>query len=356
MTIAELDKLVGQPVDIAPWAYLWRADRAVQEKPEAYFIPRRLDRIDKVYRTAATALSPHQLKSSNYANQPDMLKPFPPQPKGRLQTGLLWTGGLHDYKVELHWPAGLEKIPSPEAVEVRVYPTAWGWFGWTVDAILRNPEVSADRRTWTYKSDLTAKMDFSYNARVDAATEMVAVFYDSAKEAGGDAAIPTIRISGPNVGAWKRMDVEIEWGFQPGTENRNFDGRLEPHVAMTGPITPLSDDKETTVGGGSTWQSRAAAEGDAARRGIVVPLLYAPDSRPGLDSRITVRTKAGGFTFRISDLEKGPILIPAYGVFVDEGRQRADRSAVRQGPGGQESGERSPDDRASIARPPRGRN
>ena len=52
MPVAELDKLAGQPVDIAPWTYAWRADRAVQEKPEAYFIPRRLDRIDKVYRTA----------------------------------------------------------------------------------------------------------------------------------------------------------------------------------------------------------------------------------------------------------------------------------------------------------------
>ena len=53
----ESDKLVGQSVDIAPWAYAWRADRAVQEKPEAYFIPRRLERLDKVYRTAFYALS-----------------------------------------------------------------------------------------------------------------------------------------------------------------------------------------------------------------------------------------------------------------------------------------------------------
>ena len=48
----ELDKLAGQPVDIAPWTYAWRADRTIQEKPEAYFIPHRLERIDKVYRTA----------------------------------------------------------------------------------------------------------------------------------------------------------------------------------------------------------------------------------------------------------------------------------------------------------------
>jgi len=56
MGITELDKLVGQPVDISPWAYAWRSDMAVQEKPEAYFIPRRLDRMNKVYRTACRLL------------------------------------------------------------------------------------------------------------------------------------------------------------------------------------------------------------------------------------------------------------------------------------------------------------
>jgi hypothetical protein len=59
----ELNRLVGQPVDIAPWAYVWRADRAVQEKPEAYFIPRRFERMDKVYRTAFTSLPQQELKS-----------------------------------------------------------------------------------------------------------------------------------------------------------------------------------------------------------------------------------------------------------------------------------------------------
>ena len=177
MDKTQLDKLVGQPVDIAPWAYAWRADLAVQEKPEAYFIPRRLERINKVYRTAFTALPQDELKSLYY-DMPDLLKPLLPQPKGRLQAGLLWTGGLADYQVELHWPAGVQEIPSPEAVEVRVYPTSFGWFGWTVDKILSNPEVSADRRTWTYKSDPAAKMDSAYSVRVDAATEMVAVFYE----------------------------------------------------------------------------------------------------------------------------------------------------------------------------------
>ena len=310
---AELDKLVGQPVDLAPWAYAWRADLAVQEKPEAYFIPRRLDRIDKVYRTAFTALPQEQLKSIYY-DMPDLLTPLPPPPKGRLQAGLLWTGGITNYQVELHWPASIQEIPSPEKVEVRVYPTSYGWFGWTVDKVLSNPEVSADRRTWTYQSEPAAKMDWAYNVRVDAATEMVAVFYEEEQTPSGDkAAVPSIRVTGPSVGEWKRIDLEMEWGFQLGTEKTDFDGHLESHVAMVGSVSPLADDTGTTMTGPHTWQSRAAGD---TRRGIVVPVLYAPDSCPGLDSRVTVWTETTGFTVRLRDLEDGPILIPEQGVFV----------------------------------------
>jgi len=311
---AELDKLVGQPVDIAPWAYAWRADLEVQEKPEAYFIPRRLDRINKVYRTAITALPKDQLKSIYY-DMPDLLKALPPEPKGQLQAGLLWTGGVVKCQVRLHWPAAVQEIPSPKAVEVRVCPTSFGWFGWTVDTILSSPQISEDRRTWTYRSDPNAKMDSAYSAHVDAATEMVAVFCDRDKMPGNAAQVtPSIQVTGSNTGTWKRMDVEIEWGFQPGTEKSDFDGRLETSVAIAGPVAPLAEDKGLTVTDGCTWQSRAT--GDAIRRGIVVPLLYAAGSRPGLDGRITVWTKTTGFTVRVSDLESGSILIPEHGVFV----------------------------------------
>ena len=158
-------------------------------------------------------------------------------------------------------------------------------------------------------------MDFSYNNRIDAATEMVAVFYDKSKTPdGAEAAVPTIRVVGPSLGNWKPVSVEIEWGFQPGTEKSEFDGRLESHVSMIGPAAPLAEDKGTTVTAENTWQSQATD--DSTRRGVVVPLLYAPDSCPGLQSYVTVWTRTGGFTFRIKDLDKGPILIPAKGIFI----------------------------------------
>ena len=220
---SQIDALAGQPVDISPWAYAWRADLAVQKKPEAYFIPRRLDRIDKVYRTAFHSLSAKDLKSLYY-QMPDLLEPLPPLPKGRLLAGLLWTGRLSDYQVELHWPPNVGEIPSPESVQVRAYPTSYGWFGWTVDRILGSPKVSEDRRVWTYRSDPAAKMDWAYNIRVDAATEMVAVFCEACKpQDGRKLAVPTIRLISPGVGVWKRMDLEIEWGFQAGMEKLDFD-------------------------------------------------------------------------------------------------------------------------------------
>ncbi|MBX7258291.1 MAG: hypothetical protein K1Y02_18150 [Candidatus Hydrogenedentes bacterium] len=308
MTIANLNALESQPVDLAPWTYVWRADRKVQEQPEACFIPRRLERLDKIYRTASSALPPDQLKSIYY-DMPDLLKPFPPQPKGQLLTGLLWTGGVGDYQVEVHWPADAQSIPSPEQVEVRAYPTSFGWFGWTVDQILGNPTLSADGHTWTYKSDPSAHMDSSYSVHVPAATEMVAVFCDDTIRA-----VPTLRVTGPSIGTWKRMDVEIEWGFMPGMGKANFDGRLEPTAAIVGPLAPLAGSRGIDVSGDCRWKS-AASHGDA-RRGIVVPLLYASGARAGLDSRVTVWTKKSGFTFRVTDLEDGPMLIPAHGVFI----------------------------------------
>lgn len=304
--------LEGKPVDIAPWAYAWRADLEVQEKPEGYFIPRRLERLDQVYRTASQALPPDQLKSIYY-QQLDLLKPLLPKPKGRLLAGLLWTGGLADYRVELHWPAGGASVPTPDHVEVRAYPTAFGWFGWTVDQVLGKPTIADDGRIWTYRSDATVKMDSAYSTRVAAATEMVAVFCDTA--VGVTAPVPNIKVIGPDSVVWRRMEIEIEWGFEPETAPAAFEGRLEPSVALLGALTPLAQDEGTTVASGHAWHSQG---GKRRRRGVALSLLYAPGSRPGLDSRITIWSPGRGVTVSLKDLERGPVLIPRHGLFLTQ--------------------------------------
>ena len=339
-TVVSLDKLQGQPVDIAPWAYAWRADQAVQEKPEACFIPRRLERIDTVYRPALGRVGAAGLKSQHY-DMPDLITALPPKPRGRLLAGLLWSVRLADYRVELCWPAGQE-VPSPDAVEVRVYPTAFGWFGWCNDEILGQPEISADRRTWTYNHVGVEQIPtvVGRRHRKGSATEMVAVFCeDERTSSAGKTPVPSIRLISPTVGTWKRMDVEIEWGFQSGSEKADVDGRLESDLSLIGPVSPLAGDTGTTVTGPHAWQSRAVGRGTARDRAAVGVCTRRPSCpgnarshqvglvrhhrargpevpQPCLDSRVTLWTKTGGVTFRPVDVEKGPVLIPEHGLFI----------------------------------------
>jgi hypothetical protein len=167
------EDMIGHAVDIVPWAYLWRRGEEEQTKPEAEFIPRRLERIDTVYRTAMEELGPNQIGSIFY-NQPDILKELPASPEYPLLLGALWVGSLANYTVTLTWPGSY--VPDPVEVEVRTYPTAWGWFGWTVDQILPVAKVSGDGRTWTYNCPRGQVMDHSYSTQVASATEMIAVF------------------------------------------------------------------------------------------------------------------------------------------------------------------------------------
>ncbi len=300
--------LPGEAADLAPWAYVWRADRKVQPQPEACFMPRRLERLDRIYRTAADVLPPDQLKSIYY-DMPDLLKRLPQKPKGRLLTGLLWTGGLTDYRIELRWPRGA-KVPPPERVEVRSYPTSYGWFGFTVDRVLGKPAISEDGRVWTYRSTPGELMDHAYNVRVPAATEMIAVFCEP-DEAGSNPPVPDVHLFSDNLGLWQQAEIEIEWGFD--VARRSVSGRLEPSVAQLGSIEPLAGDTGTTVTGRVRWRSEPAS---SRRRGIRAPLLWAPNARPGLDSRVTVWIGSDGVTISVKDLERGPMLLRRHGLYV----------------------------------------
>ena len=135
-------------------------------------------------------------------------------------------------------------------------------------------------------------------------------------------AVPQIRAYGPE--KWERMDLEIEWGFKGGTESairwpgRGFFRSRGQRRAFEG---RYGDDN----GWADAWKSHA---GGKSRRGIALSLLYIRpameqvDNLPKFpyghprDTRITVWTQSGSFTFLARDLDKGPILAPEYGFFV----------------------------------------
>jgi len=279
-------------VDLVPWVYVWRADRPVQSPPEACFIPRRLARLDRIYRTARETLAPDQLKSPFY-DQRDLLETFPPAPAGRLHAGLLWSGGLRDYQLELSWPAGVD-MPPPDTVEVRTYPTSFGWFGFTVDRVLAAPAIAADGRTWTYTSPAGQTMDSSYSQQVPAAAEMLAVFCRP-NPSGASPPVPALRLTSAQVGRWRRARLRIERVRRPAPAGAAPRLRLEEFVARIESVEPLASDPDA---------------------GVVVTLLWAPDARPGFDSRLTLRLQPEAVTFAVRDLQSGPILLPRHGLYI----------------------------------------
>jgi hypothetical protein len=316
-TLPDLDKLAGQPADLAPWAYAWRADRQVQEQPEAYFIPRRLARLDTIYRPDVP-----RPRGAGWRGTELGIKTRLPAPKGALHSALLWETRVPFTRIELRWPADGRPIPPAEAVEVRIYSGHHWWWGLQADWILASPPVSPDRRTWTYAAEFAASNPAEGRAALNwnrpeqgvLRTDLISVFVDPKTAPDGKAwSVPAMHVFGPLT--WKRMDVEIEWGFQPDAAARDYSGRIEGYFGQAGQVAALPDDAGTKVTAGTAWQSSLAG---GKRRGVTVPLLYFPGlgSSSTLSSKMTVWSKGGIFTFLPEDVAKGPVLVPEHGVCV----------------------------------------
>ena len=312
---SDLDSLVGRPVDIAPSAYLYRADRKADENPPESWIL-------LIHHTEVPFVEkPVDVNHPAIENVLNRIKQFighgfhvdvnHPAIK-KVLCGLLWEEVRPVRRIELSWPADAAAKPSPGEVVLSYFdstddlPHTW-WNPLTIkEADLS--DVSADGRT------------YGYTIPVD--TWGVAVSVRGEKEAS-DLSVPTVRAFVPDV--WKKMDVEIEWGFEDDTVALAYDGRIEAYDGMIGKLRPLAADAGTGMTGPNAWHSVAAM---SARRGVQFTVLYMgssvwrrvwPDRCQPEDvarSIITVWTKSGNFSLQVSDLERGPILAPEYGFFV----------------------------------------
>jgi len=121
-------------------------------------------------------------------------------------------------------------------------------------------------------------------------------------------------VAGQSGLVWKYAEILVEWGFQKGTENLPFDGRIQSTYLLgaLGRAKPLPGDTQTAMTGPRAWKS----PGGRSRRGIVVPVLYTSAIRGPARTILTVRTSSGSFSFQPVDLESGSILAPEYGFFV----------------------------------------
>jgi hypothetical protein len=280
-----IDKAVGQPMDIAPSAYQYRAGRSDDENPpESQFL----------------FLAIGHSKTETHC-------------------GLLWEEPRPVKQIVLEWPATAKSIPRPEAIELRWCPHAGSASWWCRSDEGKKirkadtPTVSADGRQFTYTLDALTN-DAALDNLVVAVTDSAAVptLFET----------PTVRVLAPQT--WKSLAIAVEWAFQKGTEEKPFDGSIEAYNGVVGRVTPLADDSGTRITGPNAWESLRSGTG---RRGVTVELLYCSykdtavwPGQANIDdvnrTIVTVRTKSGSFSFLPADLEKGPILAPEYGFFV----------------------------------------
>jgi hypothetical protein len=287
---ADLDRLVGQPADIAASAYQYRADRKPEENPpESWLLLMR------------------------YANQP-LNKPVDTRAPAIKQAlcGLLWEEIRPLERLELTWAAGAQRRPAPEEVVITTLDnqgTASSWWN-NLRAARKSlkPTVSADGKTYVY----------------DLETPTCGVVISvSGGKCAADYDVPVVRSLVADT--WKKMDLEIEWGFDRATAGKDYSGRIETYDGLVAGLRPLDGDDSTTAVDSSSWRSIGKG---SARRGVKLSLLYMGTSKwrkvqPFTSQRddvartiVTLWTKAGNFSLLAADLDNGPILAPEYGFFV----------------------------------------
>jgi hypothetical protein len=293
------ETLVGQPADIASSAYQYRADRKTEQNPPESW-----------------------LALMRYANQP-LNKPLDVNAPaiGQALFGLLWEEIRPVKTLELTWATDGKRRPVPEELAVTALNNQGSASSWwnnliTVKQPLK-PTVSGDGITYVY--DLGKD---TCGIVVSVVGERRASDYD----------VPTVRVL--TVETWKKMDVEIEWGFDPATAENDYSGRVETYDGVVTGLRPFDGDGNTMAVDSSSWRSFGRG---SARRGVKLSLLYMGTSKwrrvqPFTSQRddvartiVTLWTKTGNFSFLAADLENGPILAPEYGFFVRRTSELASR-------------------------------
>ena len=227
----DLEKLVGQPADIATSAYQYRADRKSEENPPESWIG--LMKYARLPFDKAVDLNAPALKL--------------------VLCGLIWEEVRRVRHVALAWDGAARRRPKPEEVVVTYFdaeakgniPTWWN------SAVLREadkPEVSADGRTYTF----TIPVD-TFGLVVSVRGQQDASAYE----------VPTVRAFVPD--RWKRMDLEIQWGFDKAAAASDYSGRIEAYDGIVNRVRPLAGDAGTTMKGpwtsGGRRRSSPAGEG-----------------------------------------------------------------------------------------------
>jgi hypothetical protein len=285
-----LDKLVGQPVDIAASAYQYRADRKAEENPPESWL-------------ALMRYSGQPLNKPMDVNAPVVKQ---------VLCALLWEEIRPVQRVELTWGPDAGRRPAPENLAITTLDQQGDASSWWNNLNARQqtvkPAVSAAGRT------------FMYDLGKDTCGIVISV---GGGQTAADFDVPAVRAVVAET--WKQMDMEVEWGYEPSTADKDYSGRIEAYDGRLIQLAPIDGDAATAATDLSSWHSTGKG---GQRRGVKISLLYLGTSKwrrvqPFTSQRedvartiVTLWTRAGNFSFLAADLENGPILAPEYGFFV----------------------------------------
>ncbi len=190
----DFGSLVGTCADIAPSAYQYRADRMPEDNPPESWL--------------ALMWSAHQALNKPVSVNAPAIK--------QVLCGLLWEEIRPVQRIELTWSAGLKRRPEPNEVAITTLDNKGSSSSWwnNLDAVPKpvKATLSADGRTCLY----------------DLPTETCGIVVSVA---GGKSAseydVPAVKVLVADV--WKKMDLEIEWGFDRATLDKDYSGRIETY-------------------------------------------------------------------------------------------------------------------------------
>ncbi len=248
---------VGQPVDIAPSAYQYRADRTINP-PESF------------------------IALKHFAHQP-LNQPLSPEAAKGCLRSFLWEEIRPVQRLVLTWA----KEQTPGDIKVSALINDGGSSSWWNN--LRS--VPQDVKPIVSDGGCT----LTYELGINTCGLVVSSSDPGAK-------VPEARVFVAD--AWKKMDVEVEWGFD--RADKDYSGRVEAYDGRT------TSKPWTSKGRGSTEFSLLYMGTSRWRK----QQPYTTQAEDVARTIVTVWTKAGNFSFLAADLENGPIYAPEYGFFV----------------------------------------
>jgi len=295
--------VAGQPADISSSAYQYRSDRKKEENPpESWFA---------LMRFAGMPFNKPVDVNSSAIKQ--------------VLCGLLWEEIRPVKTLELTWGSDAKHQPSPDTLLITTLDRKGNASSWWNNLIPEEkkikPVISKDGRSYIYS------LDSDINGIIVSLVNKNSNEYD----------VPNLRTL--TSALWKKMDIEVEWGFESATSGKDYSGRIETYDGVATRLLPLKEDVRTKAVDSVSWRSSGKG---TARRGIRFGLFYIGTSQwrkiqPYTSQEedvartiVTLWTKAGNFSFLAADLENGPIYAPEYGVFIRRSSQLAFPAAIVQ--------------------------